>query len=161
MEPIFDISFITEKFQVTNIGHYLDLLKKASNNELKQFRKQVKRHQKENKQHIAFNNVPSLTTHQAIIKAIDYELLKRSWRNKIFSLVFPFRKWVVDLFTELELTKNDTFGVMYSSPKCPKGGMRITHKDIYKVLKVFWLNHWRFIVTTIIAVTFGVLHLIK
>ena len=161
MEPIFDIGFVTEKFSVTNISHYFNLLKPASNAELKTFKKQVIAHKKKNNNNIAFSNVTNLTTHQAIIKAINHELLKRSWRYNIFTFIYPIRKFLVDSFTHLELSNNEVFGVLYTEPKYPKGGVRITHNEIYKIFSSFWNKNWKYLITTIIAVTFGVLHYFK
>ena len=80
----FDIDFVVSNFQVTNLKYYLDLLREASNADLRHFRREVKRHKKHNRQHQAFTNVKKFSTHDAIIAAINHELLKRSFYYSLF-----------------------------------------------------------------------------
>jgi len=154
MESIFDIEFVTSHFGSTNLKHYFDLLKDASNQELKEFKQQVILHSKTNKQRGALLDVPNLSSHNAIILGINYELLKRSWRYKIYKIVFPLRQWLVKTFSGINLTPHETFGHLYIPIKHSSSIWHLHHKELASICITFLR---KYLYKTLIAIgTFGV-----
>ncbi len=153
MEPLFDIDWVTGHFSVTDLNHYLNLIKSAYNSELLAFKKQVSAHARENKQHGAFSNVPNYSSHKAIISAIKYELLKRSWRHELFKAIFPVRKWLVKTFSGMDLELSNDFGTLYCTPEYRFSMWHLSHTKLMKTLLSFWKRHFKWIITTLIAVT--------
>lgn len=114
---LFDIEFVTRNFQVCNLSHYIGLIQSASTSELREFRRQVKSHEKGAQKSLAFSNVAKLTTHGVILAAINYELLKRSKvRHKIWSIVLPVRQFLVRNFSGVQLELHQAFGALYVEP---------------------------------------------
>lgn len=152
MEPIFDIEFVTSHFGSTNLKHYFDLLKNKSNHELRLFKQQVISHSKTNNQRDAFADLPGLSSHKAIILGINYELLKRSWRHKIFKIVFPARQWLVKTFSGINLTPHEAFGCLYIPIKHNPKIWHLSHTEALRILSHFWRNNWFKILLAISAV---------
>lgn len=149
----FDIDFVVDNFQATNLKYYLDLLKESSSTALRQFRREVKRHKKNNKQHQAFSNVHNFSTHDAIISAVDHELLKRSSRYSLYKLLLRLRSRVVKLFTGLELKEHEYFGSLYSQPKYTRHYyLYMTHKEFLPLACRFLKENW-----STIIIAFGTL----
>ncbi len=150
---MFDIQFVTTSFGSCNLGHYLGLLGNASSEELRDFRRQVKSHEKRSKSSHAFANTPWLTTHGAILAAINYELLKRSpLRHKIWSLVLPARQFLVAKLSGVELERNEHFGAIYTSPKYRRSVWHMPHGEIATRCWRFVLDHRKAIVGSILSV---------
>lgn len=74
---MFDLDFVTTHFETAILKPYFDKLREASRSELGIFKQEVKLHKKKSKFIQAFCNTPTLSTHEAIISAINYEILKR------------------------------------------------------------------------------------
>ena len=146
------MGFVTSHFGSTNLKHYFDHLKDASKQELKEFKKQVIFHSKTNHQHDAFLDVPNLSSHKAIILAINYELLKRSWRYKIFKIVFPVRQWLVKILKGINLTKHDIFGYLYIPQKHRSSVWHISHANLLTMFMSFWRNNWSNLLLAISAI---------
>ncbi len=109
MGTLFDIDFVTTKFGVTNVGHYLGLLKKASIRDLRRFRAEVKQHKKTHPQQQAFSNVPDYSTHEAILAAISHELRKRAFYYSIYLAILPVKRVLASMFRGLELKNHKDF----------------------------------------------------
>jgi hypothetical protein len=78
MTKLFDIQFVTSHFQTCDLKHYIDKFPPASSEDLRGFRALVRAHEKQASRSGAFVNVEGLTSHGAIVAAIDHELRKRS-----------------------------------------------------------------------------------
>jgi len=151
MKPLFDIAFVTANFDTINIGHYLCLLKSASKSELKSFKKQVIAHGKQNKERLAFLDIPNYSSHRAVVSAIEYELLKRSWKYELFKIIFPIRKWLVKMFSGIDLKEHEYLGTLYC-PKNSRSGMwHLSHHELMKIIIVFWLHRWPILLPVIIG----------
>ena len=103
VQPLFDIGFITEHFGTTNLGHYIEIIRSTSPDALRQFRAQIVEHRKGRVLRAAFADVPGVSAHDALIKAVGYELLRRSpwfapWRR-----VFPLRRRLASLLRGVDL----------------------------------------------------------
>jgi len=158
--PIFDIDFVTSAFGSTNLKHYLDELKTASKTDLRQFRRQIKHHGKSKKQQLAFTNVPKLTTHGALISAINHELRKRLFIYPVYRLILPIRKFLVSTFSGIDLKEHEYFGTLYCSRKYPKTFLHIHHRQLGQIVGSFCLAHWKFIIGTSLTVATIILKLV-
>lgn len=135
MGMLFDLDFVIAHFDTCNLGHYLEIIRRASKAELRQFRSQVKQHQKTHKSGLAYSNTPFLTTHGAIISAINHELLKRSLWFKVWFLVIPIRQLYASKFRGLELQRHENFGVIYTKPQHQKS---ILHTSFPEMISAVW-----------------------
>ena len=158
----FDTNFVIDSFQCCNLKFYLDMLHPASKDDLISLRQEIEQHGKNNRQSQAFTNVQNFSTHDALISAINHELLKRSYFYPFYKFIFKLRAPIVKVFTGLELNENEYFGFLYSQPKHLRHYyLHMSHKDFFPVFGRFLIRHWRFILTTIVAITFGILQLRK
>ncbi len=149
----FDIDFVVSNFQVTNLKYYLDLLREASNADLRHFRREVKRHKKHNRQHQAFTNVKKFSTHDAIIAAINHELSKRSFYYSLFKILLRLRAPIVKTFTGLELKEHEYFGALYTQPKyLHHYYLHMPHNEFLPIVCRFILRNLKFIITTILTI---------
>lgn len=139
MSATFDIDFVTSHFSTCNLIYYLDLIRAMSNDELRALRVRVREHQSNARSQRAFADVEQMSTHQAIIKAINHELLRRSSAFRVASVLFPVRKFTVEAFSGLELRFDDRFGVLYSRPKLRKSLWHLPHNVLLSTI-------WQFIV---------------
>lgn len=135
----FDIDFVTSHFSVCDLIYYLDIIRSMSNNELRVLRANVMKHQRNSRAQQAFSNVENVSTHQAIIKAINHELLRRSFAFRIVVALFPARKLAVEIFSGLKLRFDDRFGVMYLKPEFRRTVWHLHHKALLSAT-------WRFVV---------------
>jgi hypothetical protein len=153
MKEIFDIDFVVSHFQTANLKINLDKLKTASTTHLRHFRKSVKYHRKINKTNKAFVNVPNYTSHDAIISAINYELLKRTpIMHSLYKLLFHPRKLVVKAFSGLELMEHNELGALYYKPNNIQNVWHMSHSMVFKNILDFWLKNWKFLITTSLAI---------
>ncbi len=161
MNTMFDIDFVTSNFQVTNLNHYLDKFKAASNKELRRFKEEIIQHGKNNKQHQAFSNIKNYTTHEAIISAINYELLKRSNLYYLYQAIFPIRKWIVCVFSGIELKEHKAFGTLYCQPKYMKSFWHEPYQVLLNKLWSFWCKNWAKILISIGTIGAFIVALLK
>lgn len=153
MADLFDIDFVTKSFGTTNLGHYLYIISKASALELHQFRCAVKSHQKQSQASQAFADTPWLTTHGAIIAAIDHELLKRSpLRFRVWSIIFSIRRFLVSAFSGMDLQRNEHFGALYATHKYRKTVWHMSHREVGKICWRFVIEHQKAIVASILSI---------
>jgi len=139
----FDIDFVVSNFQVTNLKYYLDLLRKASNGDLRHLRQEVKSHKKHNRQHQAFTNVKKFSTHDAIIAAINHEILKRSFCYPLYKFLLRLRAPLVKTFTGLELKEDEYFGSLYTQPKHIRHYyLHMPHNEFLSLIGHFIVNNW-------------------
>jgi hypothetical protein len=157
--PIFDIEFVTSSFGSTNLKHHLDQLKTASKTDLRQFRQQIKHHGKSKKQQLAFTDVPKLTTHGALISAINHELRKRSFIYPVYRFILPIRKFLVSTFSGIDLKEHEYFGTLYCSRKYQKTFLHIPHRQLGQIVRSFCLAHWKFIIGTALTIVTIILKL--
>ena len=147
-----DLDFITTHFGVTNLKYYFEGIRKASRQELKDFREEVKAHKRKNKNVQAFSNVQNYSTHDAIQGAIDYELLKRSkFRYSIYKLFFPFRKKVLHIRKGIELYEHPHCGSIRKYKNGIKSFLHYNQKELFSLAGKFWLRNWKWIIGTSIV----------
>ena len=149
----FDIDFVVNKFQVTNLKYYLDLIHNASNYDLHLLKKEIKTHKKLNRQHQAFTDVINFSTHDAIISAINYESLKRSIFYPLYKLIFQIRRPIVKTFTGLDLKEDEYFGTLYTQPGYLDH--RYLHMPHYALIPIFGkllATNWKIIVYSILTI---------
>lgn len=157
----FDIDFVVSNFQVTNLKYYLDLLRDASNVDLRHLRQEVKRNQKCNRQHQAFTNVKKFSTHDAIIAAINHELLKRSFFYPLSKILLRLRAPIVKTFTGLELKEHEYFGTLYTQPEYLRHYyLHMPHKQFLSLIGHFIINNWATLLITLGTLLGGVAALI-
>jgi hypothetical protein len=148
----FDIDFVISSFQTCNLKYYLDLFHDASIPDLRQLKKEIKQHRKSNRQQKAFFNVNNFSTHDAVISAINHELLKRSSVYPIYKSIFHIRHYIVKIFTGIELRNDNYFGALYTHPEYRKHFyIHMPHTEFFPILKRFWLNRWPIILPVIIT----------
>lgn len=153
MADLFDIDFVIKNFGGTNLGYFLDRLKKATPLELRHFRRSVRQHQKHSKSSKAFSNTPWLTAHGAIIAAIDHEVLKRSpIRFRVWSAIFPVRKFLVSKFSGMDLERNERLGALYTTREYRKSAWHLTHRELMRMAWQFIVEHRKAIVGAIFTV---------
>lgn len=153
MSDLFDIEFVTKSFSTCRLRHYLELLVNASTQDLRQFRKKVQAHAKQSHTSLAFSNTPWLTCHEAIVAAIDQQLLRRSpLRFKLWSLVLPARKFLVAKFSGMDLETHEFFGAVYSTPRHRRSVWHMPHKEIAAVLGRFIAEHQSALVAAVLSV---------
>lgn len=153
MAEMFDVEFVAKNFGVCNLGHYLTLITVASSIDLRAFRRIVRQHAKASRPQQAFPNAPWLTTHGAIIAAIDYELLRRSrWRHTVWSLVLPLRQFLVAKFSGMKLERNERFGSIYTTLPHRKTFLHMSHREIGNACERFVIEHQKAIVTSILSI---------
>jgi len=139
----FDINFVVSSFHITNLKYYLDLLREASNADLRYLRKEVKSHKKHNRQYQAFSNVKNFSTHAAIIAVINHELLKRSFCYPLYKFLLRLRTPLVKTFTGLELKEDEYFGSLYTQPKYIRHYyLHMSHKEFLSLIGHFLINNW-------------------
>jgi len=155
MGTLFDIDFVTTNFSVTNLGHYLGCIKNASSANLIQLKSEVRGHKKTNPQQQAFSDIPNYSTHDAILAAINHELRKRSFRYRLYTVFFPVIRFLASSFRGLEVKNSEDFGLLYTVPR-RKNALHMSLGEIGSVLWRFFTEHWKFIVTSLIAIA-GVL----
>lgn len=150
---MFNLDEIIPLFGDINRKHYLDkLLCNASTFELHQFKKEVKAHQRKSKFIQDIHYMPRMSVHDTIIAAINYSLLKRSKWYRIYKTLLTLRKKLVSWFSGIDIQEHPYCGVLYVKRQHRKIFLHITHAELQHILKNFWLSHWKFIITTIIAV---------
>jgi hypothetical protein len=149
----FDIDFVVSNFQVTNLKYYFDLLREASNAGLRHLRRKVKKHKKHYHQHQAFTNVKKFSTHDAIISAINHELLKRSFCYPLYKILLRLRSPIVKTFTGLDLKEDEYFGALYMQPKyLHHYYLHMPHKEFLPIVGRFILRNLKFIIKTILTI---------
>ena len=136
MEPLFDVEYVTENFaNIKDVRHYFNLIQNATGVELISFRRQVIVHKNNILKSSANHGRQALLEHGYIISAINHELLKRSWRYKVYKFVFPFRQWLVKTFSNLDLIEDDLQGSMYITNSDQMSMWHLSHKELLEVIK--------------------------
>lgn len=115
---LFDIdTFVKQSGGAYHISHYFEKIKKASTEELNQFRIAVKKHSKKPQTH-RFGT----TTHpqgkykfsphnEMLLPAINWELAQRSpFKKKQYDILFSLRKWWVGIWCGAELKRHKQLG---------------------------------------------------
>jgi len=149
----FNIDFVISHFQATNLKYYLDLLREASKPDLRQLRLEVKRHKKHNRQNQAFSKVRNFSTHDAIISAINHELLKRSFYYFFYKMLLRIRSPIVKTFTGLNLKEHEYFGTLYCEPKRRHHYfLQMPHYELFPILGNFLVTNWKFIIGSILTI---------
>lgn len=158
---LFDIGFVTSHFSTIDLKHYLDKLKTVTMPELIIFRRAVMLHQKNNRQHKAFANVPCLTTHQAIIAAIDHEIRKRSWRKWPYLFGLPIRIMLLRLLRGLELREHAAFGHLAIQPRNRQNPFHVSVTQAIRRCASFFRENWKVLLPSAIALLGVILHWLK
>ena len=148
---MFDLDFVTTHFEVTNVGHYLGLIKKASKGDLRRFRAEVKRHKKTHKQRQAFSNVPDYSTHDAIIAAIAHELRRRSFTYPVYSATLPVKRFLASFLRGLELQDHRDLGVLYTVPRRRRSPLHMPMRELGALVGRFFIANWKWLIGTAIA----------
>lgn len=147
----FDIQFVTSSFSSCNLLFYLDLIRSAKKSELRELRTAVKQHAKTVQPNQAFADIPNFSTHQAIVKAINYELRRRTPLGIVEYAVFPIRRFIVQTFSGMKLKLDDRFGVIYSKPTHRSSVMHTTHKEIAASAWGFIEKHEKALITMVLG----------
>jgi hypothetical protein len=149
----FDIDFVTSHFGSCNLRHYIDIIKSANSTDLRELRAQIISHSRIQRQQQAFSNTPGLSSHEALVKAINHTLLLRSpVRHMLWSSAMPVRQWLVRTFSGLNLKKDDSFGAIYTQPDHRKTVFHMPHSAIGNSLVDFYLRNWQFLVKVTVAI---------
>jgi hypothetical protein len=158
----FNIDFVVSNFQGIKLKYYLDLLREASNSDLRNLRRKVKKHKRHNRQQQALRDVKRFSTHDAIISAINHELLKRSFCYPLFKILLRLRAPIVKVFTGLELKEHEYFGSLYTQPKYLRHYyLHMSHTEFLPIFGRFIKRNWKYIITTVLAIIFGILQFRK
>jgi hypothetical protein len=151
LATLFDIDFVTTQFGVTNLGHYIDVIKAASKTELVRFRSEVRQHERTHPKQQAFADIPDFSTHDGIVAAINHELRKRSFAFAIYKFTLPVKRFFASTLRGLELKNHDDFGILYSVPHRTRSVLHMSLGELGALLKQFFFAHWKFIVGSLIA----------
>ena len=152
MCEIFSIDDFMQRWNVSTTKWWFDQLKKASDQDLIDFKKSVKRRRKDLLKNQVFANSSKFTLYHMLIFAIDHELMKRSkLKMKIFYFLLPIREELVWFIGHRKLHYQWELFVWYEYID--------TKNLLYKplgyyscILRNFWLKHWKWIIGSIIAV---------
>lgn len=149
----FDIDFVVSTFQAINLKHHFGPLKEWSRADLRQLRRQVKKHSKHNPHHQAFSDVRNFSTHDAIISAINHELLRRSFYHPFYKFLLCLRTRIVKTFTGLLLEEHEYFGALYKQPKkLHHYYLHMPHKEFLPIVGRFILRNLKFIIGTVLTI---------
>lgn len=150
---MFNLDEILPCFQKINRRNYLGkLLWEASSKDLRKFKKSVKKHREKSPFVQDLHYMPGLSQHDVIIKAIDFALFKRSRFYPLHKIIIPLRIIVVSLFSGIDIKEHPYCGVLYVERQHRKTFLHITMTELAIILKDFWLSHFKFIITTAIAI---------
>ena len=143
--PNFNVDFVIKSFGYCDLKFYMALIHNASKDDLISLRKEIKLHKKTNRQNQAFSNVKNLSTHDALISAINHELLKKTFFYSPYKFFLRLRAPIVKTFTGLELKEDKDFGTLYTQPKyISHFYLHMSHKEFIprtcKFIKVHWVN---------------------
>lgn len=159
MSELFDIQFFTSHFQTCDLKHYMDKIPGASSADLRSFRALVKAHKKQARPSGSFVNVEGLTSHGAIIAAINHEFRKRSpLRLKVWSLLIPIRRFLVSTFSGLDLKTHEVFGELYTTRTRQRSVWHTPHSEVFRKIVSFVLKHeGAFVVAVLTVIAAGVI----
>jgi hypothetical protein len=147
---MFDLDETIPHFQVINRKYYLgELLQNATTTELLQFKKKVEVHQKNSK---FIQDIYRMSVHDTIIKAINFELRKRSKLYPIYKSILPIRIKLVSWFSGVDLQEHTYCGPLYVKRQQRKTIFHITMSELASALKKFWLGHYKFLIKTSLAI---------
>ena len=149
---MFNLNNIIPVFDQVNRKHYLgELFWEATVPELKAFKNKVKAHRKQSQFVQDLHYMPGMSVHDTIIKAINFELLKRSKWYPLYKIMLPLRIKIVSLFSGLDIQEHPYCGILYVKRKNRKTFFHITMSETLTILRVFWVEEWKFIIKTTIA----------
>lgn len=153
MSELFDIQFVTSHFQTCDLKHYMDKIPPASSEDLRGFRALVRAHEKHARHSGSFVNVEGLTSHGAIVAAIDHELRRRSpLRFKVWSILIPIRRNIVATFSGMDLKTHEVFGVLYTTRERQQSFWHTPHTEVFRKIGGFLRKHEGLIVGAILTV---------
>lgn len=150
---MFNLNNIIPVFDQVNRKHYLgELLREATVPELKEFKAKVKDHRKQSQFIQDLHYMPGMSVHDTIIKAINFELLKRSKLYPLYKITLPFRTKIVSWISGLDIQEHTYCGVLYVKRQNRKTFLHITMNESARILGKFWLQHWQFLIKTIMTI---------
>ena len=138
----FPVDFVTSSFGACNLKHYLDLIRGMSKNELAALRSKIMLHARSVRPQQAFSNTSGMTTHQALLKAVAHEKLRRSVLFPIWKIVIPFRKFVVSKFSGSDLENHEYFGAIYAHRSNSKTTLHLNHRALISNILRFLFRNW-------------------
>ena len=148
----FPVAFVTSSFGVCNLKHYLDQIRGMSRRELAALRSEIINHARTVKPQQAFSNTPGLTTHQALLKAIAHERLRRLAFLGFWRVILPLRQFVVARFSGIDLENNEYFGAIYVHRNSPKTVLHLNHRDLASYIGGFLVRNWFSVATLVVAI---------
>ena len=153
---MFDIDEFLRIYHVGNLNHYFRRIKEADVQSLKNFKRKVIKHRKHSKKIQAFSDLKNYTVHDFLISAIKSELRKKSRFFNVYKRLIPLCRWILLKTGSKEITFTNESGL---SSFCT--GVNINFffrpsKIVCSTLSSFWLRHWQFIITTVVATTVAI-----
>jgi len=149
----FDIDFVTSHFGTCDLGHYIRVIQSTSTSELRELRAKIISHERSHHTQLAFSNTPGLTTHGALLKAINYTILKRSrLRHRVWLIFLSPRQWLARILSGMTLKKDPNFGAIYTRLNHRKSVLHMSLDETGRALLTFAAAHWKFLITTVIAI---------
>lgn len=150
-EP-FPVAFVTSAFDACNLKHYLDQIRGMSTEELARLRSEIKTHARAVEPQQAFANMPGLSTHNALLKAIAHERLRRSVLIGLWHRILPIRQFVVAKFSGVDLKNNEYFGALYIPRNNPSTLFHLSHRDLVEYIGKFLYRNWFAVGSLLVAV---------
>ncbi len=145
---LFDPKEFAVMFGKGSVMHYFDKIREASANELKTFHKKIRKFKSEKILNDKAFSGCDITKYSILVNAINYELLKR---NKFFSSVYnfllPYRQRLAWCLGHRKVHYHKEFGLLFIYQ--PSNGF--FYKPFTNHLKAlwrFWLNNWRWLLST-------------
>lgn len=113
---LFDIDEFSRRWNTGNLRPNFDKIQKATNDELKAFRRHIKWHRRQPQKH-QFSTERTLqgprkfSVHAPLLQAIEWQLIKRSklraWRHRFF---LPAHRWWASFWRGADLKDTDHLG---------------------------------------------------
>jgi hypothetical protein len=147
----FDMEFVVEHFSTTNLGFYLERIRSAPSLTLRRLKNALAVHRKVHVQNRAFANVAHLSTHDALIAAVKFELLKRSPWFSLWRISFPPRRLLASWLRGIDLKNDEYFGAL---PVQRSTRTALLHAPVSGVLRsglAFWVTHWKILAPLAVA----------
>jgi len=148
---MFSIDELIRIWHVGIIKPYFDKIKDADSDSLRRFKKEIIKHRKNSKRIQAFADINDYTIHDVLISAVKHELLKRSRFIKIYLKLIPIRKWIAQKMGAKELIYKEEIGIIFKPIKTQSFFYKPISQHLLE-LRRFWLRHWKWIITTVIAI---------
>jgi len=149
---MFDIDKFLHIYHVGNLSHYFRKIKEADSKSLKEFKRNVTKHRKKSRKIQAFSDLKNYTVHDLLISVINSELRRRSPYFKVYKALIPLCRWIVLKTGSKEITFTNESGLPSFCTGLNINFFFAPFKMVYSTLCNFWLRHWKFVITTIIAI---------